>query len=238
MKVYFYYLKHPITDEIRYIGQTKRPKDRLHAHIYNARKGHEDNWRANWIRSLLNEGLKPKMEIIEEVEFPDNDYEAVGKRERELIEQHFVKGVRLTNSAITPDPIAPSNKSPLIYQYDGFSLRQLARYASTVTASNILGINERVIRSHLTKSKLDTFAISGKYFWSYEDFPVFPIERLIRRGRGRPEFPIEVRSLILSIYESGRATSVRKIAQLCRVEGFNVSRETVRTTLSTKYSLK
>jgi len=232
MKVYFYYLKHPITDEIRYIGQTKQPRERLYSHIYNARKGHENNWRAHWIRSLLNEGLKPKMEIIEEIEVSKNDYEAVGKRERELIEQHFTKGVRLTNAANTPDPNALNRrKGPVIYQYDSTSLRQLARYESTSDASRLLKINHMSIRNSLTKSKLEVFPISGEYFWSYEDYTIFPAHRVLYRGIGRPKVSDEAYKLIIDLYTTNTSLSLRDIEKICKKRQVNISRETVRRTL-------
>ena len=59
--VYIYSLKHPITNEVRYIGKTINVKRRYKQHLYDKRNSHK----ANWVRSLRNEGLKPIMEVIE-----------------------------------------------------------------------------------------------------------------------------------------------------------------------------
>lgn len=59
----------PISSEIRYIGKTKYSlTDRLCKHLIT----YERNHRANWIRSLTNKGLKPIIELIEEV--PDDEW--------------------------------------------------------------------------------------------------------------------------------------------------------------------
>lgn len=63
--VYIYCLKHPKTQEIRYIGKTTNIKRRLSQHIQDA-KSHVSNRRTiNWICSLLKSKLKPVIEIIE-----------------------------------------------------------------------------------------------------------------------------------------------------------------------------
>jgi hypothetical protein len=62
--VFIYSLKDPVTNEVRYVGKTINPKGRLSSHIKYAKfkKYHS----AYWIQSLLNEGYKPVMEILEE----------------------------------------------------------------------------------------------------------------------------------------------------------------------------
>ena len=63
--IYIYTLSHPLTKEVRYVGKTKSPKRRYNDHIY--RLDAKDR-KTCWIKSLLNEGLKPIMGIIEECE--------------------------------------------------------------------------------------------------------------------------------------------------------------------------
>lgn len=60
-----YALIDPLTDEIRYIGYTSKSLEkRLKSHIYdcNRTKSHK----TNWIRSLLNKGLKPIIKQLNE----------------------------------------------------------------------------------------------------------------------------------------------------------------------------
>ena len=63
--VFIYALKEPDTGEIRYIGKSIDPEERLKTHIRLARK--EDSHKARWIRKLLESGFKPVLEIVDEV---------------------------------------------------------------------------------------------------------------------------------------------------------------------------
>lgn len=66
-KVLIYCLKNPITNEIRYVGKTSRKLcQRLGNHIYNAKYTKHNKHLSNWILSLLNQGLKPIIEILDE----------------------------------------------------------------------------------------------------------------------------------------------------------------------------
>lgn len=49
---------------IRYVGKTTRPKQRFQFHCYTNGRSHKDNW----IKSLLDKGLKPTMSILDELE--------------------------------------------------------------------------------------------------------------------------------------------------------------------------
>jgi hypothetical protein len=63
-KINIYTLSHPITNEIRYVGQTKHNlNERLRGHLKSKDKTH----RTHWIKSLIEIGLKPKIELIETV---------------------------------------------------------------------------------------------------------------------------------------------------------------------------
>jgi hypothetical protein len=60
-----YTLSDPITNEVRYIGQTKHSlEERLKGHL----KSKEKVWRVYWIKSLKEKNLIPKIELIEEVD--------------------------------------------------------------------------------------------------------------------------------------------------------------------------
>lgn len=70
MKYYIYTLSHPITLEIRYIGKTNNLVKRLWEHVNFKKKSHK----TSWIKSLLNEGLKPIISSIEEFEDENKAY--------------------------------------------------------------------------------------------------------------------------------------------------------------------
>lgn len=60
---YIYVLKNPVTDDIRYVGKTTNPNTRLYNHIKMVNRG--KTYCKSWIKSLLKQGLKPQMEIVE-----------------------------------------------------------------------------------------------------------------------------------------------------------------------------
>ncbi len=93
-KVYIYYLSDPETNEIRYIGQTvKLLKYRLSSHIYDSKRIR--NHRTNWIRSIVNKGLKPNIVLIEEV-----NKSSYIEREKYWIEYYKNLGFNLVNGTI------------------------------------------------------------------------------------------------------------------------------------------
>lgn len=68
MKTTFIYsLSDPNTNEIRYIGKANNLKYRLWSHIHEAKHDLRNQHKCNWIKTLLNEGKKPVIAIVEEV---------------------------------------------------------------------------------------------------------------------------------------------------------------------------
>jgi hypothetical protein len=88
LKVYIYALKHPETQEIRYVGLTRHPARRLRNEVSCPHTKHLKNW----IYSITSKGLKPQMEILEETEEgPACD------SERRWIKELRARGCRLIN---------------------------------------------------------------------------------------------------------------------------------------------
>lgn len=96
VKSVIYSMVHPITREIRYCGGTvQNVSVRLSNHIFTAKSGKYNHHCACWIKSLLNNGLKPEIIIIQKLDI----------RYFFLIEIVWIywfrkMGVRLTNSTI------------------------------------------------------------------------------------------------------------------------------------------
>lgn len=68
--VKIYVLKHPDTKEVRYVGKTVRKLNRrLGNHIVNAKGNKHNKHLSNWILSILKEGKKPIIELIEECHY-------------------------------------------------------------------------------------------------------------------------------------------------------------------------
>lgn len=89
--IFIYELQHPDTFEVRYLGVTSRPSRRLQAHLDTAFS--QKNHRACWVRSLLAQGKKPLLVVIDEV--PEAEWSFW---EREYIRVYKASGVRLVNS--------------------------------------------------------------------------------------------------------------------------------------------
>ena len=66
-----YILIDPISNQVRYVGKTNNVSQRYKAHLNRARK-HQTH-KKNWIDKLKKEGLKPIIEIIDEV--PINNWQ-------------------------------------------------------------------------------------------------------------------------------------------------------------------
>ncbi len=94
VRIYFYALKDPITEKIRYIGQTVNPGNRLRNHIYEAKKNNK-NHKERWIIQLLRKNEKPIMEILWEEVMTAAEANSF---ETDLIQFYKDEGCDLTNS--------------------------------------------------------------------------------------------------------------------------------------------
>ena len=86
---FIYGLVDPRTDEVRYIGYSKNPWERLKQHIEDKRKYHK----VFWINKLNIIGLEPKIKLIEIINIKDRSI-----KERYWIKCYKDIGSRLVNS--------------------------------------------------------------------------------------------------------------------------------------------
>lgn len=94
MVIYIYALAHPETGEIRYIGKSIQPEKRLREHVLSARSGKTEHHAARWLRSLIRNGLEPKLIIL--MTLPNG--EKWGHFEQFFIASAKTMRLRLTNS--------------------------------------------------------------------------------------------------------------------------------------------
>lgn len=87
-----YALKDPETNEVRYIGRTFRPAQRLNGHISKARVGKVKSPLDLWVSGLTARSLKPLVYVIEHVE-PEN----LPAREDHWIRNYIACGAHLLN---------------------------------------------------------------------------------------------------------------------------------------------
>ena len=90
-KHFIYALTCPISNKVRYVGQTIDLNKRMNSHI-NYSKNHSTH-KANWINSLLKENLEPNIMVLEECDSND-----VNDREIYWIKRFRDSGHNLTNS--------------------------------------------------------------------------------------------------------------------------------------------
>jgi hypothetical protein len=88
-KTYIYILKDG--DDIRYVGKTSYPKQRLYCHIKESNSG-KSTHKINWIKSLIKINRKPELLIIDEVDICDWRF-----WEKYWITQFRCWGFKLTN---------------------------------------------------------------------------------------------------------------------------------------------
>lgn len=88
-----YALQDPTTMDYFYVGLTRQWLcKRLEYHIYCATKLHQQSARDKWILRILNEGLKPKIVMIEKLQTKD-------EVEAKKIENSYISKYGLTNTA-------------------------------------------------------------------------------------------------------------------------------------------
>lgn len=72
MITYIYTLTDPRNNEIRYVGKSINPIVRLRRHLSEAKNSKKKSHRLHWLKNLLKENNKPKLDIIDEI---DGDWE-------------------------------------------------------------------------------------------------------------------------------------------------------------------
>lgn len=98
MMVKIYELRDPRDESKspRYVGITTKRKlyKRLYCHLWSAKNEKTKSYKNNWINSLLKDGIKPTIHLIEEVEGWDYACEV----EKYWIKEFKDQGYKLTNS--------------------------------------------------------------------------------------------------------------------------------------------
>lgn len=103
---FIYALKDPRTDKIRYVGKSDHPTKRLSAHRY---RGKQPTHKSCWIRGLAMEGLKPNLEVLDEV--PKTQWELWEREYIRLFRALGFKLVNLSDGGGGPINVVPSEES-------------------------------------------------------------------------------------------------------------------------------
>ncbi len=145
MNTFIYTLNDPDTLEVKYVGKSNIPRQRLTQHIWESKSGKSRTRKCNWIKSLISKGKRPILEIIMEI-----DVDEYPKWEEFAIKFYSDIGCKLTNSDSTgqgntnrlkeiTDKIAKyHNKKVFQYDLNGIFIK---KFCSVREASRILKID-------------------------------------------------------------------------------------------------
>lgn len=159
-----YVLREPITNEIRYVGKTNSPKQRLKNHLNKLRD--TNTHKRNWINKLRKDKLKPIFEIIDTVPIDEWQY-----WEKHYITKFKNEGCNLVNYTDGGDGLNFGNQTSFKEGHNIVSIVALEKdgtyfntFKSITEACNILSISMGNISAVLSK-KTKT---AGNYIWLYE----------------------------------------------------------------------
>jgi predicted GIY-YIG superfamily endonuclease len=178
----FYVLRDPRTNEIRYVGRTVNPRNRLRNHIYEAKKNNR-NKRERWIISLLRLNLEPTMQIIYTLHC--TLAEAI-QTEKTLVKKLTKHGFRLKNG--NDNYLGAVLTGTPVYQYD-LSGKYISKFTSAAQAQLLTGVKD----SNIGMACKGLRKSAGKFLWSfsyYENLPQYNIEW--RKQKGKPIIAIDV----------------------------------------------
>lgn len=176
VKTYIYTLLDPVTKEVRYIGKTIQPlKYRLTSHINSSKKG--NNYRINWIKSILNKNNKPLIRLLDECPWNQSQ-----KREIFWIDLFKEQGFNLVNNTIGGEGCIGvkrskefvqniiDNLSKKVYQYD-LKGNYIRSFKNAKIAGKKIGLKTyRKINAAAKKHG----GMSWRFLWSYVKIDKFP----------------------------------------------------------------
>ena len=179
-KFYIYVLKEPNTLEIKYVGVTCTSlSSRLSQHIYDSKKG--GTYKRNWIKSLINNNLKPIIEKIEECNYSNWE-----EREKHWINfydnltntREGGKGVILNR---TKESIKKSSEAKMKKVVCIDSNRNVFFYNSLKEASELTGVPRTSIEYSISKLEYCSygfnFLLEKDYFQGLENNLVIKLKK-------------------------------------------------------------
>jgi len=103
---YLYYLADPRTDEVRYVGWTVDTMRRLKTH--QKPKAKDKSYRANWVRSLIRDGVAPRL-VVKVVLQDEAEAKAAEVRAISVLR---ARGYRLVNGTVGGDGLSSASWTP------------------------------------------------------------------------------------------------------------------------------
>ena len=164
MTTKIYVLKCPDTNDVRYVGKTNNPEQRLKAHNNKARD--LGTYKRNWINKLREQNKKPIFEIIDEV-----DIEVWQEREKYWIEYFISMGCNLVNDINSIGKgLTFGNKTSFKPGHNSRPIIALDKTGEFFASFNSISEAEEIIGKKGIESVLAKITkTAGGYIWLYEE---------------------------------------------------------------------
>lgn len=161
MSTFIYALTDPNTSEVRYVGKSDYPLNRLFKHLQEARNNKGRNkHKIHWIQSLLSNGLIPQLVILEEI-LLEEDWE--GKEQYWINYYRQLVGDKLTNIAdggqghVMKGENNPNYGKPN-FQFAEFTRRRNIENPPMLGKKRTLETREKISKAHKGKKSSATSA--------------------------------------------------------------------------------
>jgi hypothetical protein len=165
VRIYFYALKDPFTNKIRYIGQTVAPGNRLRNHLYGAKKYNRSH-KERWIMQLIRKNAKPIMEILWE--------DTLSSKEANELETVFIQSYREEGHDLTNEEDRGRNNLVIettpVYQFtlEGILIK---RYPNANRAMIDTGVSDAAIGEVCRFPFKPGNNSRGGFLWAYTEVP-------------------------------------------------------------------
>ena len=199
VRIYFYTLKDPITNKIRYVGQTVNPDNRYRNHIYESKKLNRTH-KHRWIMRLLRKNEKPIMEVLWDDLMTNTEGNVV---ETELIQFFKDEGYDLTNEEDRARTDSVIETTP-VYQFNLEGVL-LARFANANKAMLSTGVSGAAIGEVCRFPFKPGNNSRGGFLWAYTETP----SKEYQSPKGTPKSTLQFskEGQLLNIYTSAREGS-------------------------------
>lgn len=204
VRIYFYTLIDPISNKIRYVGQTVNPGNRHRNHIYEAKKNNR-NHKERWIVQLLRKNMAPIMNIVWE--------ECMSSEEANSFETYMISyytklGYDLTNSEDRARNTPIVETTP-VYQFD-LQGNFIAKFPNANQAMLVTGVNDAAIGEVCRNPFKPGNNSRGGFLWAFTEHP----SKEYQAPKGTPKRTLQldkdnhVIAEFTSAREASRATGI------------------------------
>lgn len=205
VRIYFYILIDPLTNKIRYIGQSVNPANRYRNHIYEAKKNNR-NHKERWIIQLLRKNVKPIMQIVWE--------EVMGAVEANSFETYMIEyykeiGCDLTNSEDRARNTPVVETTP-VYQFDTEGTL-IAKFPNANQAMLLTGVKDAAIGEVCRNPFKAGNNSRGGFLWAYTEEP----SKEYQKPKGTPKRTLQLDEDGMLLAEFNSAREASRVTGIC-----------------------